>query len=162
LSEFLVYRIVFPWDLHFILGAFKGGRLKFFRWYNTVLVIISCFLQWIQPKIFVTNITGFQTFDGKLVLGLGLIGFLAASCDFISKGERFAGISGIIGFIIIIYVSMLFFDYFRREYVLGPGIYLVALGSLQLTGAYIAALLKRRAKPLLRDETHDHKPQTGR
>ncbi|HIE65459.1 MAG: hypothetical protein ABGX83_01140 [Nitrospira sp.] len=117
--------------------------MKFFRWYNTVLVILSCFLQWIQPKIFVTNISGIETFDGKLVFGLGVIGFLAASGDLIIKGGRFAWLTNVTGFIVFIIISMLFYDYSRNEYVLGPGMYLAAMGSLQLTGAYVASLFKK-------------------
>ncbi len=121
--------------------------MKFFIFYNTALVVASCFLQWIQPKIFITNIKGIETFDGKLVFGLGVIGFLAASFDLIIRTELLAWVTGLVGFIVFIVIAMLFYDYSRNEYVLGPGMYLVALGSLQLTGAYVISLFKKAGQP---------------
>ncbi|MFQ5580632.1 MAG: hypothetical protein ACE5FZ_08465 [Nitrospiria bacterium] len=127
--------------------------MKFFRFYNTLLVIASCFLQWIQPKIFVTNIKGVETFDGKLIFGLGVIGLLAASFDLILRTELLTWVTGIIGFIVFIIIGMLFYDYSRNEYVLGPGMYMAALASLQLTGAYIASLFKKADQAFSGDET---------
>lgn len=117
--------------------------MQFYILFNTFLVISSCFLQWIQPKIFVTNIIGIETIDGKIIFGLGVIGFLAVSCDLIMRKERLTWITGTVGFIVFIITAMLFYDYSRNEYVLGPGMYLAALGSVQLTGAYVVFLFKK-------------------
>jgi hypothetical protein len=55
-----------------------------------------------------------------------------------------AWVTGVVGFIVFIIIVMLFYDYSRNEYILGPGMYLVALGSLQLTGAYVVSLFKKQ------------------
>jgi len=121
--------------------------VQFYILFNTFLVMLSCFLQWIQPKIFVTNIKGIETFDGKIIFGLGIIGFLAVSYDLITRKKRFTWITGIVGFIVFIITSMLFYNYSQYEYVLGPGMYLAALGSVQLTGSYVVFLFRKEGQP---------------
>lgn len=111
--------------------------------FNTFLVALGCVLPWLHPGLFVVGLRGIDMMDGKIVLGLALIGLLAAAYQLLRKGERFYWVYGLIGFLILIISMLDLYTFYQNRYPIGPGIYLVALGGLQLTGAYILFLLKQ-------------------
>ena len=118
--------------------------MQLFCLYNTVLVIVGCFLTWIEPKIFIVAMRGVEMIDGKIVLGLGGIGFLIIFFDLILKRKRFLWAYGLVGFTISIIIGVVFFNYYRNQYDGGPGIFISALGAVQLTAAYVSFLFSER------------------
>ncbi|MFQ5779575.1 MAG: hypothetical protein ACE5HN_02160 [Nitrospiria bacterium] len=117
--------------------------MQYYILFNTFLVIFGCFLPWIHPALFVVGMRGIEMVDGKIVLGLGAIGFLSISYELLMKKERFYWLYGIVGFVVFIIAVLVLINYYQNEYSSGPGIYLAALGGLQLTGAYVVVLFKK-------------------
>lgn len=111
--------------------------------FNLALVILGCFLTWLHPGLFVAGHLGIQTFDGKIILGLALIGFLHVSFQVIWRKRGNDWINGLVGFLIFIISGLVLYDYIRNRYPIGPGIYLTAVGGLQLTGAYLLMLFRQ-------------------
>lgn len=111
--------------------------------FNTFLVALGCVLPWIHPGLFVVGLRGIDMIDGKVALGLALIGLLAASYQLLQKRGRFYWVYGLIGFLILMIATLDLYTFYQNRYPIGPGIYLVALGGLQLTGAYILFLLRQ-------------------
>lgn len=118
--------------------------MYFYVLFNTFLVIASCFLTWIEPKIFVIEMRGIQMIDGKVVLTLGTIGFITCVFEMLRKKRKFFWVYGMVGFLISIITAVVFFNYYQHEYRGGPGIYLAALSGVQLTGTYILHLSKSK------------------
>ncbi len=110
--------------------------------FNTFLVALGCVLPWLHPGLFVVGLRGIDMVDGKLILGLALIGFLAASYQLLQKRGRY-WVYGLIGFLILIISALDLYTFYQNRYPIGPGIYLAALGGLQLTGAYVLVLLRQ-------------------
>ncbi|GEM_PF-2382636 len=121
----------------------KEGKMLYYILFNLALVILGCFLTWLHPGLFVAGHRGIQTFDGKIILGLALIGFLHVSFQMIWRKKGYSWINGLVGFFIFIVSVLVLYDYIRNQYPIGPGIYLAALGGLQLTGAYVVMLFQR-------------------
>ncbi len=117
--------------------------MRYYILFNLVLVIFGCFITWLHPGLFVAGHRGIQTFDGKIILGLGLIGFLNVSIQMIWRKKGLDWLNGLIGFLIFIVSSLVFYDYYQNRYPIGAGLYLTSLGGLQLTGAYILFLLRQ-------------------
>ena len=117
--------------------------MQYYILFNTALVIVSCFLSWIEPKIFVITLRGFQMIDGKIVLVLALIGFISICYELLRKKAQLFWVYGLVGFIITIITSMVFYSYYQNNYSGGPGIYLAALGGIQLTGTYVVYLFQQ-------------------
>ncbi|TAK02466.1 MAG: hypothetical protein EPO39_13370 [Candidatus Manganitrophaceae bacterium] len=111
--------------------------------FNTFLVALGCVLPWLHPGLFVVGLRGIDMVDGKLILGLALIGLLAASYQLLQKRGRFYWIYGLIGFLIFIISALDLYTFYQNRYPMGPGIYLAALGGLQLTGAYLLMLFRQ-------------------
>ncbi|MFQ5598831.1 MAG: hypothetical protein ACE5GK_12380 [Nitrospiria bacterium] len=116
--------------------------MQFFILFNTFLVMYGCFLTWIEPKIFVVAMRGIDMIDGKIVFGLGLIGFFGIAYELIRKRKAFYWVYGGVGLIVTVISGVVFFNYYQNNYNGGPGIYLSALGGIQLVGSYVAVLLQ--------------------
>lgn len=114
--------------------------MQFYILFNLTLVIASCFLTWIEPKIFVVALRGIQMIDGKIVLILGLIGFISICYELLRRKAALFWVYGFVGFIISIIVGMEFFSFYQNDYSGGPGLYLAALSGVQLTGTYVVYL----------------------
>lgn len=112
--------------------------------FNTFLVALGCVLPWLHPGLFVVGLRGIDIMDGKVILGLALICFLAASYQLLQKRGRFDWIYGLIGFLILIVSALDLYTFYENRYPIGPGIYLAALGGLQITGAYVLMLFRQR------------------
>lgn len=110
--------------------------------FNTFLVALGAFLPWLHPGLFVVGLRGIDMMDGKVILGLALIGFLAAAYQLVQKRGRFYWIYGLVGFLILLVTILDLFTFYQNRYPIGPGIYLAALGGLQVTGAYIVMLFR--------------------
>ncbi len=123
--------------------------MQFYILFNTFLVMFGCFLTWIEPKIFVIAMRGIDMIDGKIVFGLGLIGFLTISYELIRKNRQFYWIYGVVGLVIVVITGVVFFNYYQNNYNGGPGIYLSALGGVQLTGTYVIVLFQSGKKSSL-------------
>jgi len=116
--------------------------MQYYILFNTTLVIASCFLTWIEPKLFIITMRGFQMRDGKVVLVLGLIGFATICFELLRRKSGLYWVYGLIGFIITIITGMVFFSYYQNNYSGGAGLYLAALGGIQLTGTYVVFLFQ--------------------
>ncbi len=121
--------------------------MPYYILFNTFLIIASCFLTWIEPKLFVISMRGFQMLDGRIVLVLGIIGFAAICFELLRKKVRLYWVYGLIGFITIIVTGMVFYSYYQNQYSGGAGIYLAALGGIQLTGTYVVFLFQQGKAP---------------
>jgi len=124
-------------------GSGRFYQVQLFCLYNTVLIIVGCFMTWIEPKIFIVAMRGIEMMDGKIVLFLGALGFFAALADVIRKKTRFIWAYGLVGFTVSIIIGVVFFNYYRNLYNGGPGIFICTLGALQLTAAYVNFLFKK-------------------
>ncbi len=109
--------------------------------------MFGCFLTWIEPKIFVVEMRGIDMIDGQIVFGLGLVGFLFVSYELIKKRREFNWVYGVVGLIITVISGVIFFNYYQNEYHGGPGIYLSALGGIQMVGAYVVILFQQGKSP---------------
>lgn len=123
--------------------------MLYYTLFNLALVILGCFLTWLHPGLFVAGHRGIQTLDGKIILGLALIGFLNVSFQMILRKKGLDWVNGLVGFSIFIVSGLVLYEYFQNRYPIGPGVYLTTLGGLQLTGTYILFLLRqgRRVSP---------------
>jgi len=104
--------------------------------------MFGCFLSWIEPKIFVIALRGIEMIDGKIVFGLGLIGFVVVATELIFKKQRLYWLYGVLGLAVTVVSGVVFFNYHQNNYNAGPGIYLSALGGLQMAGSYVITLLQ--------------------
>ncbi len=112
--------------------------------FNISLVTLGCFLPWLHPGLFVVGLKGYQMIDGKVILALALIGFSVAAFQLLQRRGRFDWLYGLIGFAILMITALDLYTFYLNRYPIGPGIYLVALGGLQLTGAYLFLLFNRK------------------
>lgn len=117
--------------------------MQYYILFNTSLVIASCFLSWIEPKIFVIAMRGIQMMDGKIVLVLGMIGFVTICYELLRRKEQLYWVYGLTGFIVAIITGMEFYSFYQNQYSGGAGIYLAALGGIQLTGSYVVVLFQK-------------------
>lgn len=111
--------------------------------FNSFLVMFGCFLTWIEPKIFVVALRGIEMMDGKIVFGLGLLSFIAVSYELIRKKTQLYWLHGVLGLAVTVVSGVVFFNYYQNNYNGGPGIYLSALGGIQLVGSYVVVLFQR-------------------
>lgn len=118
--------------------------MQYYILFNTSLVIASCFLGWIEPKLFVIAMRGFQMLDGKIILVLGLLGFATICYELLRKKAQLYWVYGLLGFLITIITGMVFYSYYQNQYSGGAGLYLAALGGIQLTGTYVVFLFQSR------------------
>lgn len=123
--------------------------LQYYILFNTFLVMAGVFLPWIHPGLFVVGLRGIEMIDGKIVFLLACIGFVTISYEIIRKRGRFFWLYGAVGFLILMVTALVLYNFYQNNYSSGPGIYLSALGGLQLTGSYIVFLFKqgRRSPP---------------
>ncbi len=120
--------------------------MQYYILFNLTLVIASCFLTWIEPKIFVVALRGIQMIDGKIVLVLGLIGFITICSELLRRKAVLYWVYGFVGFIITIIAGMEFFSFYQNQYSGGPGLYLAGLSGVQLTGTYVIYLFQQGKK----------------
>jgi len=118
--------------------------VQYYILFNMLLIIISSFLTWIEPKLFIITMQGFQMIDGKIVLVLGILGFVSICYELLRRKTRLYWIYGLIGFLVMIVTGMVFYSYYRNQYSGGAGLYLAALGGIQLTGTYVVFLFQPR------------------
>ena len=120
--------------------------MRLYHLFNAFLVLAGCFLPWIHPGLFVPGLRGVEMFDGKVALSLALIGFGTASFQLIQKKEGLDWLFGGIGLAIGVIAGMDLYIFYRNRYSIGPGLYLTALGGLQLTGSYVLILYRRMGR----------------
>jgi len=126
------------------LSIFKEDSLvQLFCLYNTVLIIAGCFMTWIQAGIFIVTLRGIQLPFGRVVLVLGLIGFLILLLELIQRKKRFIWAYGPVGYTSFLVLGVTFLNHYRNQYISGPGIFISALGALQLTAAYVFFLFQK-------------------
>ncbi len=118
----------------------EAFSVQYYILFNAVLVVASCFLTWIEPKIFVVEMRGIDMLDGKIVFSLGLIGVVSICYELFRKQIRYYWIYGMVGFLIMVTSGFIFYNYYQNNASGGPGIYLAALGGIQLTGTYVIYL----------------------
>ena len=111
--------------------------------FNTLVVMYGCSLIWIEPKLFNIAMHGLEMMDGKVVFALALTAGIAVLFELIFKKRSLSWLYGILGLAIVIVTGVVFFNYYKNAYNSGPGIYLAALGGLQLTGSYVVLLFRQ-------------------
>lgn len=116
--------------------------------FNTLLVMYGCSLTWIEPKIFNVAMRGLQMMDGKVVFGLAMAGCIVVVYELIRKKRSLFWIYGILGLAITIITGVVFFNYYKNAYNSGAGIYLAALGGLQLVGSYVVLLFGQNSETM--------------
>lgn len=82
--------------------------------------------------------------DGKIILVLGLLGFATICYELLRKKAQLYWVYGLLGFLITITTGMVFYNYYQNRYSGGAGLYLAALGGIQLTGTYVVFLFQSR------------------
>ncbi len=117
--------------------------MQYYILFNSLLVIASCFLSWIEPKLFVIAMRGIQMVDGQIVFVLGFISFVTICYELLRRKEQLYWVYGLTGFIISIIAGMEFYSFYQNQYSGGAGIFLATLGGIQLTGSYIVVLLQK-------------------
>ncbi|MEC4678143.1 MAG: hypothetical protein VST69_05255 [Nitrospirota bacterium] len=118
--------------------------MQYYILFNTVLLIVSSFLTWVEPKLFIITMKGFQMIDGKIVLVLGILGFVSICYELLRRKAQLYWIYGLIGFMTMIITGMVFYSYYQNQYSGGAGLYLAALGGIQLTGTYVVFIFQPR------------------
>lgn len=131
---------VYPPNVSFNL---RGMTLQLYILFNTFLVMFGCFLTWIEPKIFIIAMRGIDMIDGKIVFSLGLVSFLFISYELIKKRKQFYWVYGAVGLVVTVILGVVFFNYYQNDYHGGPGIYISALGGIQLVGSYVVVLFQQ-------------------
>jgi len=111
--------------------------------YNTLLVMYGSSLIWIEPKIFNIAMRGIEMMDGKVVFGLAATGCIVVLLELIFRKRRLSWLYGVLGLAIVIITGVVFFNYYRNAYNSGAGIYLAALGGVQLVGSYVVLLFRQ-------------------
>lgn len=123
--------------------------MQYYVLFNMFLVVVGCFLPWTQPGLFVVGLRGIDMKDGKIIVALALIGFATISYHLLKKQERFYGLYGAIGLAVLVVTGMDLYIFYMNRYPMGPGIYVSAVGGLQLAGSYIVWIITkgRRSPP---------------
>ncbi len=117
--------------------------MYFFIFYNTLLVMYGCSLIWIEPKIFNVAMRGLEMMDGKVVFGLAATGCIVVFFELFRKKRTLSWFYGVLGLAIVVVTGVVFFNYYRNAYNSGAGLYLAALGGLQLMGSYVVLLFRQ-------------------
>ncbi len=130
------------WYILPLFLSFGGTSVQLYILFNTFLVMLGSFLNWIEPKIFVVALRGIEMMDGKLVFGFGLVGFIGVAYELICKKKQLNWLYGVLGLAVTVISGVVFFNYYQNNYNAGPGIYVSTLGGIQLVGSYVVLLLQ--------------------
>lgn len=115
--------------------------MRYYILFNMLLIAFGCLLPWLIPGLFVVGLRGIQMMDGKIVLALAVIGLLAIAYHLVSR-RGFDWLYGVVGLATAVISGMDGYSFYKSGYTIGPGVYLVALGALQLIGSYIVLLIE--------------------
>lgn len=110
--------------------------------FNMALLLLGCSLPWLHPALFVVGLRGIDMIDGKAILILAFFGFLTGAYQLIWKKEGFYWLYGTIGLVTGVITGMDLYQFYQSRYPVGPGLYLAALGGLQLIGCYLVTLFR--------------------
>ncbi|HET6371471.1 MAG TPA: hypothetical protein VFG95_09755 [Nitrospiria bacterium] len=107
--------------------------------FSTLLVLIGIFLPWIHPSLFIVMTRGIDIRDGQVLLVFGLIASLISIYGILRGWKMLGWLYLLIGLFCAAVSGAEIYDFWRRQYNVGPGLYLTLVGGAQLALAPVLA-----------------------
>ncbi len=124
------------------MKATLARRSDLFLLYNALLLAGGTLLPWIDPSLFSLSLRGYELSDGKLLLAVAAAAAIVSLINLAAR-ERKVGngvhlLAGAIGLFVTLFEIV---DFSRRRYIIGPGVYVSLIASVQmLAGVAVQAL----------------------